>query len=105
MACPALTVWSGASDATIYGAPEVNHAFRAWHDAAHVAGMHEFTLAGEAATAERQVRELLAAYPRAPRAWLALLRAEVTGQAEHFAAHGSFPADQAAFIRSYVERV
>lgn len=29
-----VVVWDGASDATIYGDARVNHAFRAWHDAA-----------------------------------------------------------------------
>lgn len=95
----ALPVWEGASDCTIYGDARVNHAFRAWHDATHRAGAFGFTLEGERATREAQARAVLQLYPRAPKAWLALLRAEIDGQAEFFAANGFFPADQFAFVR------
>ena len=95
----ALPVWDGASDRTPYGDARVNHAFRAWHDATHKAGGYGFTLEGERATCAAQARAVMLAYPRAPRLWLALLDAEINGQAAHFAAHGFFPADQTAFIK------
>lgn len=108
MACNAahgrVIVWEGASDGTIYGDARVNHAFRAWHDGCHVAGLHGFTLEGERATCERQIASLRHRFPRAPKSILALIRAEVIGQAEHFAATGAFPVDQAAFIADYVAR-
>lgn len=94
-----LPVWEGASDATIYGDARVNHAFRAWHDAAHIAGAHAFTLEGEADTCAAQKRDVLAAYPRAPMSWLALLDAEIIGQAAHYARTGEFVTDQNAFMR------
>jgi len=94
-----LIVWSGESARTIYADAHVNHAFRAWHDAEHVRGGFGFDLRGERATADAQARAVLRAYPSAPRAWLALLDAEINGQAEHFARFGAFPLDQVAFTR------
>lgn len=92
-----LPVWDGASNATIYKDPRVNHAFRAWHDACHVAGQYDFTLEGERAACEMQQRQLVERYPSAPQWALDLLHTEVIGQAEYFAAHGAFPLDQEAF--------
>lgn len=94
-----LPVWEGASDYTIHGDARANHAFRAWHDAAHIATHGRFTLAGERDVCERQKRDILERYPRAPRLWLDLLDAEINGQADYFAAHGEFPADQVSFVR------
>lgn len=94
-----LTVWSGASDGTIYDDPAVNWAFRAWHDATHIAGQYNFTLAGEIATCEAQLIKLRETFPRFPARWETILRAEIIGQAQYAARFGSFPTDQAAFIR------
>ena len=91
-------VWDGASDATIWGDAHTNHAFRAWHDACHIAGQFDFTLAGEIATCEAQKRALLRFAPRAPAWALRLLDAEITGQALHYAQHGAFPLDQRRFV-------
>ena len=97
---PRLIVWEGASDQTIYGDANVNHAFRAWHDSCHLIGGFDFTLAGERQAAELQIRQVLQRYPQAPRQWLDIIRAEVTAQAEYLEANGEFPADQLAFMRS-----
>ena len=101
-ACPSLIVWDGASDITIYGDARVNHAFRAWHDSCHLLGGFDFTLTGERNAANLQCAQLLAAYPRAPRHWLRLIHAEVTGQAEYFANYGVFPLDQLLFVKQYL---
>lgn len=95
--CPRRIVWAGASDATIFGDPAINWAFRAWHDATHLALAADFTLAGERATCEAQIVALERAYPRIPKLCATILRAEVIGQAEHFVRFGSFPLDQVAF--------
>ena len=95
--CERMVVWAGASERTIYRDPRVNWAFRAWHDAAHLAIDAPFTLAGERAACEYQIAELLRAFPCAPASAVHLIRREVIGQAEHFAATGQFPADQIAF--------
>lgn len=101
--CAVLPVWSGASDATIYRDPKVNHAFRAWHDATHASlpAQHSFTLQGEAETCEAQCRELLKLWPRAL-PLVRIIRAEIIGQATYAARFGTFPANQAAFIEEYL---
>ena len=92
-----LVVWSGASDLTIYGDARVNHAFRAWHDALHLSLNAPFTLEGETRVAIEQARLI------GSDAWAHVVLAEVVGQAEYLAKHGSFPADQTAFILSYLK--
>ena len=97
MRAPRLVGWDGASDKTIYRDPKVNHAFRAWHDAEHVAGAHAFDLEGEAATCRAQIAGLLKRYPQAPQWLLDIVRREVIGQVEYQNATGHFPMDQEAF--------
>lgn len=99
-----MIVWDGASDSTVYGDACVNHAFRAWHDAAHIAGAFPFTLSGEIAACEFQLTQLRDAFPRHPQSWDALIRAEVIGQAEYYSVHGEFPSDQYAFMVEYLSR-
>ena len=60
-----LPVWEGASDRTLYGDPRINHAARAWHDRAHLAGGFDFTPAGERAACALQLRQLEAFAPSA----------------------------------------
>ena len=100
--CERLIVWDGASDATIYGDATVNHAFRAWHDSAHLRGGYDFTPEGEYLAAKLQCADILQAYPSAPELWLDLVMAEVVGQVEYVAKNGAFPLDQIGFIRSLV---
>lgn len=40
-----IIVWTGASNRTIFGAPEINHAFRAWHDWCHLVLEADFSQA------------------------------------------------------------
>lgn len=98
-----VVVWNGASDNTVYAKPRDNWAARAWHDFHHIRGGYKFTLEGERATCEAQGVDLEILHAagvldqnEAADAWR-LLRLEVIGQAEHFAEHGEFPADQVAF--------
>jgi len=97
-----MVVWSGASDATIYGCPEVNWAFRAWHDWCHWQGQHDFTLEGEAATAELQCEQLLGLFGDTPRTrrWQRIIQTEIIEQGRHLVIHGAFPGDQRAFVLS-----
>lgn len=99
-----ILVWDGASDCTIFGDARVNHAFRAWHDFHHIAGAHDFTLAGEIATMRAQQRDLFAhiGWNECTRRIARIIEAEVQGQAEYFAAHGEFPADQIAFTKEHL---
>ena len=97
-----MLVWDGASDRTIYWDAAVNHAFRAWHDACHIAGRFGFNLDGERAACELQIVQARLAFPSIPLSIIATIRAEVVGQAEYFAAHGCFPLDQRKFVAQYI---
>ena len=98
-------VWEGASDQTIFQGAKVNHAFRAWHDARHISGQHDFTLAGERATCEAQKRDVALLYPSAP-AWVyRLLDAEIVEQGEYFVRMGAFPLDQVQFTMERLNHV
>lgn len=96
-----LPVWDGASEGTIYGDPRVNHAFRAWHDAGHIARGFSFDLQGEIAACRYQIETLRRRFPSVPDRFCRYIRAEIIGQAEHFAEHGAFPVDQFEFFRNY----
>lgn len=92
-----LVVWSGGSNATVYGDPAINHAFRAWHDSLHLKLGLDFSLESEIAVATEQSRLLhndgLAR----------LIMAEVKGQAEYFAKHSQFPDNQVEFVTNYLK--
>jgi hypothetical protein len=99
-----MLVYSGGAERTIYGDPEVNYAFRAWHDWCHWRGRHDFSLEGERATCAMQGAHLVALYGESPQTvwWRRILHAEVIGQREYFDRHGVFPDDQRAFVESYL---
>ena len=99
-----MLVWSGASEHTIFGEPEINWAFRAWHDWCHYYGAHAFTPEGERAVFRMQCSHLLLFYGDSLRTrhWIKLLRAEVIGQQDYFYKHGHFPYDQRAFVEAYL---
>jgi hypothetical protein len=99
-----MLVYSGGSERTIYGCPEVNYAFRAWHDWCHWRGRHDFSFAGETAVCRMQGDHLLALYGECPRTlwWKRILHAEVIEQREYFDEHGAFPDDQRAFVECYL---
>jgi hypothetical protein len=99
-----IIVWQGASERTIFGCPKINHAFRAWHDWRHIAGQHDFTLAGEIATMRAQQHALIAAHGDNvyTRHCARIIACEVQGQAEHFARTGAFPVDELQFAKEYL---
>jgi hypothetical protein len=93
------------SGLTIWGTPEINFAFRAWHDFRHITGGHAFTLEGERATCADQlldIRRNFAEDSRFVALFSAIVTAEVIGQAEHFERFGKFPADQKGFDVAYM---
>lgn len=94
-----MTVWSGASEHTIFGSAEANYHFRAWHDWCHWRYRLPFTAEGERAAAYVQVAHIARVYGDDELAaeMAAWVLAEVIGQAEYQAEHGEFPADQVAF--------
>src|SRR5208282_1357378 len=57
-----MVVYSGGSERTIYGDPEVNFAFRAWHDWCHWRGRHDFSQEGERVACAMQSEHLVTLY-------------------------------------------
>jgi hypothetical protein len=94
-----LVVWSGASDKTIYGAPSVNWAFRAWHDSLHLKLNAPFTLEGETLVALEQCRLI------GSDQWAKIIMGEVIGQVEYLNKYGTFPADQIEFMRKWLKGI
>jgi len=99
-----IVVWSGASDATIFGDPEVNYAFRAWHDWCHWHGRLPFTFEGEQRVCEMHCAQLLSLYGDSDktRRWCRIVEAEIIGQRLHFDRFGHFPSDQYDFVVAYL---
>ena len=98
-----IAVWDGASESSVYGDSEVNYAFRAWHDCAHLRGGYDFTPEGETAAAELQCRDVLSLYPGETGArFCQIIWAEVCGQSAHLQRFGAFPADQFRFVHNYL---
>ena len=99
-----IVVWSEASNATIYGSPEVNYAFRAWHDWCHWRGLHRFTTEGEAAVAKMQADHIDAIYGASDQThrWRKIIEAQVIGQQRHQERYGHYPTDQFAFVEEYL---
>ena len=99
-----VTVWSGASETTIYGDPEVNYAFRAWHDWCHWQSNHDFSESGEEAVLKMQCAHITALFGDTPgtRHWHKILEAEIIGQKQHHKTFGYFPTDQFAFVEAYI---
>lgn len=94
-----VTVWSGASNATVYSSPRANWLFRAWHDSMHLAYGLDFSLAGEERACERQTAQVYkVCSDRAKRRFAsALLEIEIVEQAKHAVVTGEFIQDQLAF--------
>lgn len=93
-----LIVWPGASERTVYGAPQVNWGFRAWHDAMHLKLSAPFTPEGEREVCRVQMASC------GSDALARILHAEIVGQLEYQAVHGAFPSDQIEFVQSYLKR-
>lgn len=101
-----MEVWSGGSDKTVFGSPEANYAFRAWHDGCHLRGMHAFTPAGEQGAFEEMVSDVRSEYGHTPEAdhMVNLLHEEIIGQLTYTQFHGGlFPVNQRAFAAAYLK--
>ena len=99
-----LVVYSGGSEATIYGDPAVNYAFRAWHDYTHWVTDYDFSAAGERGVCEEQCRVLsiIARSERQAARWARIVRAEVIGQKLYHRLYDRFPEDQRSFAIAYM---
>lgn len=96
-----MVVWSGASENTIYADPEVNYAFRAWHDWCHWRGRHRFDPEGEVAVCNMQADHLSKLYGCNER-WRNILHAETIGQQLYLYRFGYYPKDQRTFVEAYL---
>ena len=83
-------------ETSIYGDVRVNLAFRAWHDAMHIA--HDLSFAPEDEIAVARIQCASAGIARDK----ALLWADIAGQVRYFETFGEFPNDQTSFVLDYV---
>lgn len=92
------------SENTIFGDAEHNFAYRAWHDWTHWIIQAPFTLEGEVKVAHRQMEDIrrVYGYGKQTALFCLLIEEEVIGQAEEYAATGSFPEDQLTFAKEYI---
>lgn len=99
-----ITVYSGSSDTTVFDDAECNQAFRAWHDYCHLALDANFSLEGETRACELQAKHLFNRYGDGDtgRELVALLNAEVIGQARYYAKHKAYVINQRAFAIDYM---
>lgn len=100
-----ITIWTGASDKTIFDDPQINHMFRAWHDHAHIFVMADFSAHGEYLASRYQMNMVSRRYGAGDTAlkFNAIIDCEVNGQRAYFDKHGDFPHDQRAFTQHWVE--
>lgn len=99
-----MLVYNWASDDTIFGDPEVNWAFRAWHDWTHLQVNGAFDIPGEISVATRQIEDLTKVYGHGKQTdeFSKLIWAEVMGQVFYAGHHnGAFPNDQRAFYAAF----
>jgi len=100
-----LVVYSGGSYGTIYVDPQVNYAFRAWHDYTHWQEGFDFSVEGETAVCHEQCRQIIERYgdTTQTRRWCDILRAEIIGQRLFYQYHKKYVVDQRTFIEEYIK--
>ncbi|MDE2096219.1 MAG: hypothetical protein KGL39_03170 [Patescibacteria group bacterium] len=91
------------SDNTIFSDPEINWAFRAWHDWTHWRIQAEFDLVGEVEVALRQVKDLTTVYgPAFGNRYQPIIFAEGIGHTLLKELTGKFPIDQRRFDAAFL---
>lgn len=96
-----MVVYSGGAEGTIYADPQVNYAFRAWHDWCHWKGANDFTIPGEIGVYTMQVSHLKERFSDVNR-WSWILYAEVVGQRLYYSRYKTYVEDQRSFIAAYL---
>lgn len=101
-----MIVWSGASEATIFGDAKLNHMFRAWHDVKHIEHELLFTPQGEAMACHYQQLDVLNNYGENDYTKLfnKILDIEINKQIEYFETNGHFVVDQLAFAQNLLNK-
>lgn len=90
-----LKIWTGASENTIFGSPEINHKFRFIHDFYHCQNKLGFTHGDELLVNYIQQREFRKDGPSGFDRQL--LNIETAGQILYYIQNGDFPTDQRKF--------
>lgn len=92
-------IYAGHCDRTIYMDPYANQCWRFWHDYLHVMHQAPTTYEGELELAEIQNKLIEDKFGvGSPEAFIAY--ADSAGQAHYYRQCGSFPEDQAEFVRN-----
>lgn len=84
-----------SDDKNIFGSAEGNIAFRAWHDAVHLAIHEGFSKAGEYAVAAEQASQLRAL--GVEESTIEAIWLDIVAQVEYYQVHKAFVDDQLAF--------
>lgn len=100
-----ITIYAGGSDGTIFDCADTNRMFRAWHDWAHLTLNANFSMEGETAACELQAAQIFARYGDGDtgRGMVAVLRAEIIGQARFWQRNRRFVSRQRAFTMAYLD--
>lgn len=100
-----MTVYGGGSGTTIFGTPEVNHSFRAWHDWCHWKAEANFSLQGETEVCNTMLQHIQVFYGLTSKTcyWRSILIAEIIGQSRYYEKHNDYVSDQRAFCVAYMK--
>lgn len=106
MAGDPIPVYNGGSTHTMYSKPEINHAFRAYHDGIHLIYELGFSLDDEKQVCEVQLehmRQHQDEYEFTAEDY-AVVVADIVGQAMYYDKHKKYVNDQRRFVASCLER-
>ncbi|MCQ4142264.1 MULTISPECIES: hypothetical protein [unclassified Chryseobacterium] len=93
-----IHIWTECSENTIFGSPQINHFYRAWHDHTHISCQCGFTFAGESMTAAIQNSMI-------PADWTLekeLIMIDIVGLNQYYSIHKEYVKDQRRFVIDYM---
>lgn len=96
-----IPMWNDGSECNIFGCPNINAMFRAWHDYMHVVTDNNFTLEGEIRTFNVQKRMI-------PKHWKLeklLMQAEIVGQGIWYTFSNKTIPNQRTFALDYISTI
>lgn len=94
-----IYIWTGCSENTIFGSPEINHKFRAWHDYIHLNYFLGYSIIEESIVCDIQ-KDML------PVDWIferKLIECEIRGQAHYFYLNNKFINNQRLFSSLWIQ--
>ena len=102
-----IPVGSGGCEHSIYSRPEINQAWRAYHDGIHMVHELDFSLEDEEQVCEIQIEHMRLCskdYGTFTSEDYAAVRADIIGQAMYYARYKKYVNDQARFVASCLDR-